>query len=211
VQIGFSGLTACVTGLLLLASGTAFATSYVGFGGGLGSPQSSSAVTDVYLRDSDTWVVDSVGFDLGWLAEAQFGWEANAWMDFEGALRFHKFYRETGTVPDPKHPRVDGFSLVGFEGGLRLRTQRGFTNTVPYIRGGVGSYSPSVDYDNGQSVSNVTLIGYYVGVGYIQEINSKIGMDIRVTWINFDAFDRNRHSVELQANFVAIALSLIVF
>jgi hypothetical protein len=131
-------------------------------------------------------------------------------MHMEGALRYHEF----GVYPEPVDSlsQPNGVPLVGFEGGIRIHTQRGFTNSCPYIRAGVGSYSPSIQFDNSRyDISTSTVLGYYVGIGYLHEFTSKIGADIRATLVQFQAFSIPYDGVELESRFLSISLSLIIF
>ncbi len=190
-----------------LLAGSAGATSYVGFGGGYSLPAGTEVLGYVYNEENVVTQIDTITFDPGWAFEAQFGWEANPWVDFEGALRYHTF-----TTPADSLDDISGYETIGFEGGVRFHPRRGFSNSAPYLRMGVGSYSPSIEFKDGKgAISNQTTLGYYAGLGYVHELSSKIGLDLRGTVNVFNAFDADSHGVELRSVFYTISLSLIIF
>ena len=202
--------TCCSAGLFLAAvliAGEAGATSYVGFGGGYSVPAGAEVWGHIYNDDGVVTQIDTITFDPGWAFEAQFGWEANPWVDFEGALRYHKF-----TSPADSADDISAYETIGFEGGVRFHPRRGFSNSGPYLRMGVGSYSPSIEFKDGMSgLSNQTTLGYYAGLGYVHELTSKLGADLRGTVVVYNAFRPETHGVELRSVFYAISLSLIIF
>lgn len=190
---------------LLFFAEKAEAVSYIGLGGGL-SPSFGSEVR-VFHNNAE---FDTASFGVGYGLEAQFGWESAKYIDVEGALRYHSFSRKITIVEDL--PQPSSYTIIGFEGGVRLHPERGFTNSAPYIRGGIGSYTPNIILDKGDiSQSNDNGIGYYIGVGYTYEMSSKIGIDVRATMVTFNAFGGEHDFVGLRSRFFSILASVIVF
>jgi len=146
----------------------------------------------------------------GYGFEAQFGWEAAPWIDIEGALRYHIFSRRDTLRSD--RDTVTGHEVIGFEGGIRAHPRRGITNSMPYVRGGLGSFSPTIKLNNGQAtISGDPVLGYYVGIGYVHEMSSMWGFDVRATAIVYNAFNQQDQGVELHGAILALSLSVIVF
>jgi hypothetical protein len=200
-------LTLCA--LLLLFAGQSGAVSYIGVGAG---PSFHEGIgSEQYVFDFEAETIDSFAgsFGTGWGIEAQFGWEVAPWVDVEGAMRYNRFSR-SDTVTTRSY--VKGYDVIGFEGGIRLHLRRHITNSTPYIRGGVGSYSSTSILEPGGDLSIDPVLGYYVGVGYMHEITGSVGFDIRATALFFDAktfqYDTG---VRLRGEFYSLVLSIIAF
>lgn len=206
--MNYTSLRIAVIGAFILFAGAAnsHALSYVGFGGGY-----SASFTNFILDYTDEEAgYDTVSFGGGFSAEAQFGWEINRYTDMEGALRYHDFSRTPVAGESTRQPT--GFRSVGFEGGIRLHPERGFTNSSPYLRLGIGSYSPSIQFDgNVRDVSSSTVLGYYVGIGYTHEITGKLGVDLRASMIQYSGFSYDIDRARLQTRFIAISAGVIIF
>jgi hypothetical protein len=194
--------------VLLLATTSARATTYVGIGAGPAIGIGTSIVT-FHTNGRDT--LTSLG--TGWDAEAQFGWESNPWVDFEGALRYALFDLDylPPSSENPSGDRITSYSVVGFEGGIRVHLERIFTNTTPYIRGGMASYSPTVELNSTRTIGNDTAMGYYVGLGYVHEISGSFGIDVRATMTRFTAFGEQEWLVDLKSSVLVIGVSLVIF
>ena len=194
--------------LLCAGSSRVQATSYVGLGGG----PATDFGTEITTLGS---IADTLGdLGVGYGLEAQFGWESAKWIDIEGALRYSTFSMDHAlpNVGDGDADVITGYSLIGFEGGIRVHMERVLTNTTPYIRGGLASYSPSIELNGGgRQISNDTVLGYYFGVGYAWEFSSSLGLDVRATVMQLNAFGEPEWDVKLKARTVSIALSLIIF
>ncbi len=189
---------------LLMLPGVAAAVSYVGLGGGM-SPHINTTVISNYTSGMDT-----VKFRGGYGFEAQFGWEAAPWIDIEGALRYHL----SGTSDTLRTDReiVSGLDIIGAEGGIRLHPRRGWSNSGPYLRGGIGSFSTTLSLDKGAASQNgEPALGFYAGIGYVHEISGSWGVDLRATYIRFNAFDMNADGRKFRAGFLAVTASLVVF
>ncbi|OQB38024.1 MAG: hypothetical protein BWY06_02154 [Candidatus Latescibacteria bacterium ADurb.Bin168] len=196
----------CVFGatMLLFLPGLAGAVSYVGLGGGM-SPHINTTVVSNYATGLDT-----VKFRGGYGFEAQFGWEAAPWIDIEGALRYH-LSGKTDTLRADREI-VSGLDIIGAEGGIRLHPRRGWSNSGPYLRGGIGSFSTTLSLDRGAASQNgEPALGYYAGIGYVREISGSWGVDLRATYIRFNAFDMNADGRKFRAGFLAVTASLVVF
>jgi hypothetical protein len=188
--------------MVVVGADRARAASYIGFGAATGIPVNTKATsfdTDTVMRTAKP----------GYGGEAQFGWETAPWIDIEGALRYHHF-GFSGSDPDSV-VFIRSYTLVGFEGGIRVHPRRGLTNSMPYVRLGLGSFSPSIDLSNGSAIGNATTLGAFVGIGYTREISSSYGIDVRATGILFNAFNPSSDALKLKSRFIAIAASLVVF
>lgn len=200
----FKIMLIAVAATLLLVTPNASAISYVGLGGGL-APQIDTRLITHYTAGPET-----VKFSMGSSFEAQFGWEAAPWIDMEGALRYHGFSR-TDTLRTDRET-VSGLDVIAAEGGIRLHPRRGWSNSGPYIRGGLGSFSPTVSLDKGDgSVNGDPVLGYYFGAGYLYEVSSSWGLDIRATYLRARAFNKDVDGRNLQLGSLAVTLSVIIF
>jgi len=202
-----SALTIAVGAMLVLAAGVrpAGATAYIGVGGGV----TPHVDTKIYYYGYHGDTPDTLRVSPGYGFEAQFGWESAPWVDIEGCLRYHGF-NVTG-APSPDSSTVTHYSAVGFEGGVRLHPRRGLTNSAPYVRFGIGSYSPSLTLSHGDgTLSNDTRVGYFVGIGYTLERTSSYGLDLRATMVRFTSFGADQ-GVKLDSGFLSVALSVVVF
>ena len=133
----FASLAVC------LAVPSAHAVSYIGVGGGYAPHLATKGIRLAW--DSDLEVTHSDSFDIGtgWAVLGQFGWELAPWVDAEGAMRYHRASRSDTSSMDVA---VKSYELIGFEGGIRIHPRRYITNTAPYIRLGVGSYSTTLNH-----------------------------------------------------------------
>lgn len=189
--------------LLALASRDAWATSYVGLGGGA-TPHIATEIITQYSTGPETLHVNT-----GYGFEAQFGWEALPWIDIEGALRYHLFSRGDSATYVRITPT--GHDLIGFEGGIRVHPRRTVTNSIPYIRFGLGSYSPSLTLNDGSTTSGDPVLGYFVGLGYVYEVSSSWGVEVRATAVMYNAFTPEEHGVELKAGILSVSAAIIIF
>ena len=202
-----------IVAIVAFAAGKATATTYVGFGAGPAFGGAARIVTHGSTTEGP--VSDTLnGLAMGYGVEAQFGWESAKWIDFEGALRYNAFSLNHEAAPvegsDPEY--ITSYSLVGFEGGIRVHMERILTNSTPYIRGGLASYSPSIEFNHGsRTISNDTVLGYYVGLGQVLEINSAIGVDVRATFAQFYAFSKREWGMNLRSSLLTVAIALIIF
>ena len=131
-------------------------------------------------------------------------------IDIEGALRYHL----SGTSDTLRTDReiVSGLDIIGAEGGIRLHPRRGWSNSGPYLRGGIGSFSTTLSLDKGAASQNgEPALGFYAGIGYVHEISGSWGVDLRATYIRFNAFDMNADGRKFRAGFLAVTASLVVF
>ncbi len=198
-------LLACI--VACLTATTANAVSYIGFGGGFAPHVSTEGVRTSY--DSDLGVTHRDSFELGsgWSIEAQFGWEMAPWVDAEGAMRYHRAARsDTSTL----QVSIDNYELIGFEGGLRLHTRRYITNTTPYLRLGVGSYSTTLNHrESSDNIGFDPTLGYFIGAGYTYEVSSKFGVDARASLIVYDVNESSL--LKMDAVLLSVVVSLIIF
>ena len=204
----------CVLLLVFLAAlaDTAVAVSYIGAGGGPSFQIGTDAIRwqpdpSYDPLDYDILISDTTSFKSGFGIEAQFGWEMNPWVDAEGALRYH---RMTATDTTDQFSRLTHIELVGFEGGIRFHMRRVITNSTPYIRLGLGSYSPTIKQnDESGTISFDPTLGFYVGAGYMYELTSKIGLDVRATAVFYNIKDGSYF--KMNSSIISIAASLLVF
>ena len=206
------GLLAVLAATLALA-GSAGAVSYIGGGGGPAFSLGSEAIRTFYVYNEtsleyEVSSYDTTTFGRGWGLEAQFGWELAPWVDAEGAMRYHRLPASGDS--STAESRLTRTEMVGFEGGLRIHLRRVITNSTPYIRFGLGSYSPSFkETSNTGTLSNDATLGYYVGVGYMHEISGKTGLDIRATVVVYDQDDGTY--IRMRATKLSIVASLLIF
>ena len=194
----------CAVFLSLIAgAGAVRAASYVGVGAGATPHVDTQIITQFSTGPETLNVKTGYGF------EAQFGWEAFPWVDVEGALRYHLFSR--GDSATYLRVTPTGHDAIGFEGGLRLHPRRGVTNSMPYLRFGIGSYSPTIGLSNGETISGDPVLGYFVGLGYVYEVSSFWGLDLRASGVVYNAFNAEQNGIELKAAILAITLSVIIF
>jgi len=198
------GIYAAVALVLAFGAGKAHGVSYVGLGGGA-TPAYRTRIISYYPTEPETLRVHT-----GYGFEAQFGWEAAPWVDIEGALRYHILTSGDSAAYVLTTPT--GHDIVGFEGGVRFHPRRGVTNSIPYVRLGLGSYSPTVKLNEGlDNLSTDPVLGYYAGIGYVYEVTSVWGIDLRASAVVYNAFNEAEHGIRLHAALVAVTLSVIIF
>ena len=189
--------------VLTLGVGSTQAASYVGLGGGV-TPHLGTRIITHYETGPE-----SLSVKTGYGFEAQFGWEGVPWIDIEGALRYHLFTCGDSAVYTRATPIEH--ELVGFEGGIRVHPRRGVSNSMPYVRLGLGSYSPSIKLSDGETISGDPVLGYFVGLGYVYEVSGFWGVDVRATAVVYNAFNPEESRVRLKAALISLSTAVIIF